>query len=62
VRRGALKSRATIGRAEGIVMERLDIGAAHAWQYLRWMSLDSTRTLADVAADIVATCTPPTDD
>lgn len=46
---------ATIGRAQGILMHRLCIGAGSALQYLRSVAVDSERSVAEVAGEIVRT-------
>ncbi|MDZ5660408.1 GAF and ANTAR domain-containing protein [Nocardioides sp. S-58] len=51
----ALLSRITIGRAEGILMERLDITADQAFDYLRRASSHANRKLIDVAEEIART-------
>lgn len=51
----ALGSRITIGRAEGVLMERLDIDADQAFDYLRRVSSQTNRKLVDIAAEIAQT-------
>ena len=51
----AMRSRITIGRAEGILMERLDMGPDQAFDYLRRASMHLNRKVIDVAADIAET-------
>lgn len=51
----ALRSRTTIGQAQGILMERLDIDAARAFDYLRRVSSHSNRKLVDVADELART-------
>ena len=51
----ALHSRNTIGQAQGILMERFDIDAHQAVDYLRRMSSNSNRKLVDIAAEIART-------
>ena len=55
----AIHNRSTIGQAQGILMERLDIDAAQAFDYLRRVSSTTNRKLADVAAEIARTRTLP---
>jgi len=51
----ALDSRLTIGRAEGILMERLQMSAEQAFDYLRRVSSHTNRKLAVIADEIVST-------
>jgi GAF domain-containing protein len=51
----ALHSRTTIGQAQGILMERLAIDSAQAFDYLRRVSSHSNRKLVDVCHEIVRT-------
>lgn len=51
----AVHNRTLIGQAQGILMERLDVDAAQAFDYLRRVSSTSNRKLADVAAEIART-------
>jgi hypothetical protein len=51
----AMQSRTVIGQAQGILMERFDLSADQAFAYLRRLSSDRERKLADVAADIART-------
>lgn len=51
----ALHNRLTIGRAEGVLMERLGLGPDQAFDYLRRVSSHTNRKLADVASEIVET-------
>lgn len=51
----AIISRLVIGRAEGILMERLAITADQAFDYLRRTSNDLNRKLVTVASDIART-------
>lgn len=53
----ALHSRLIIGQAQGIVMERLGVNAAQAFDYLRRVSSITNVKVVDVAADIVLTRT-----
>lgn len=55
----AIISRLVIGRAEGILMERLDITADQAFDYLRRISSHTNRKLVAVASDIARTRTLP---
>ena len=57
----AIISRLVIGRAEGILMERLDITADQAFDYLRRISSDTNRKLVAIASDIARTRTLPSD-
>lgn len=58
----AIISRLVIGRAEGILMERLDVSADQAFDYLRRISSQTNRKLVVVASDIARTRTLPTSD
>jgi GAF domain-containing protein len=51
----ALVSRIIIGRAEGILMERLDIDPDQAFDYLRRVSMHTQRKLVDLAEEIART-------
>ena len=51
----AIVSRLVIGRAEGILMERLDVNADQAFDYLRRISSQTNRKLVAVASDIART-------
>lgn len=51
----AMLNRITIGRAEGVLMERLDIDADQSFDYLRRVSMDTNRKLIEVADDIART-------
>ena len=51
----ALLNRITIGRAEGILMERLGIDADQSFDYLRRVSMDTNRKLVEVADEIART-------
>lgn len=51
----ALDNRNTIGQAQGILMERLGVGADQALDYLRRISSHTNRKLVDVAAEIAHT-------
>lgn len=48
-------TRLAIGQAQGILMDRLDIDADQAFDYLRRVSSHSNRKLVNVAEDIVRT-------
>lgn len=50
-----MHNRLTIGQAQGIVMERLDVTAERAFDYLRRVSSFTNRKVIDLAGDIVAT-------
>lgn len=50
-----MHNRLKIGQAQGIVMERLDVTAEQAFDYLRRVSSYSNRKVIDVACDIAAT-------
>lgn len=52
--RVAMKNRLTIGQAQGIVMERLQVTADQAFEYLRRVSSHSNRKIIDIAGDIAA--------
>ena len=51
----AVHNRTIIGQAQGILMERLDLDAAQAMEYLRRVSSTSNRKLSEVAAEIART-------
>lgn len=57
----AIISRLVIGRAEGILMERLDVTADQAFDYLRRVSSTTNRKLVAVASEIARTRTLPDD-
>ncbi|PKH40654.1 GAF domain-containing protein [Nocardioides alpinus] len=56
----ALRNRLAIGRAEGIIMERLDLTAERAFDYLRRVSSHTNRKLVAVATEIAETRQLPT--
>jgi GAF domain-containing protein len=51
----AMTSRTVVGQAEGIIMERLGIGADQAFAYLRRISQTQNRKLVTVCSEIVET-------
>jgi transcriptional regulator with GAF, ATPase, and Fis domain len=51
--RRALASRDIIGQAKGIIMERFDVGATHAFELLKRLSQSSNTPLAAVARRLV---------
>lgn len=51
----ALETRTTIGQAIGIVMERHELDADHAFSVLRRISSQDNLELRDLAAQVVAT-------
>jgi GAF domain-containing protein len=51
----AMDNRTVIGRAEGIVMERLGVTADQSFDYLRRVSSHTNRKLVDVATEIAHT-------
>ncbi|MCW2735532.1 GAF and ANTAR domain-containing protein [Nocardioides sp.] len=57
----AMLNRITIGRAEGVLMERLDIDADQSFDYLRRVSMNTNRKLVEVAHDIARTRRLPHD-
>lgn len=59
--RSALASRDIIGQAKGIIMERFDVDAGHAFELLTRLSQSSNIPLAQVAERFVATKTPTGD-
>jgi GAF domain-containing protein len=56
----ALHNRNVIGQAQGVLMERLDISAEQAFDYLRRASSTTNRKLVVVAADVARTRQLPT--
>jgi hypothetical protein len=50
----ALATRDAIGQAKGMIMERFDVDAAHAFALMKKLSQDGNIRLVDVAAQIVA--------
>lgn len=57
--RSALASRDIIGQAKGMLMERFDVDAVHAFELLKRLSQDGNIPLADVARRLVHTDHPP---
>jgi AmiR/NasT family two-component response regulator len=55
----AMHNRLMIGQAQGVLMERLDITADQAFDYLRRMSSHTNRKMVEVAAEIAGTRTLP---
>ncbi|WP_169743408.1 ANTAR domain-containing protein [Knoellia sinensis] len=53
--RAGLESRAVIGRAQGILMERHKITQEEAFDLLRTLSMNTNRKLRDLADEIVST-------
>jgi AmiR/NasT family two-component response regulator len=51
----AMRNRAMIEQAKGMLMVRLQIDESKAFDYLRSLSNQTNRKLADVAADVVRT-------
>jgi GAF domain-containing protein len=51
----AVHTRTSIGQAQGILMERLELNADQAFDFLRRLSSTSNRKLADVAEEIART-------
>jgi hypothetical protein len=51
----AIDNRTVIGRAEGILIERLGLSADQAFDYLRRVSSHTNRKLVDVASEIATT-------
>jgi GAF domain-containing protein len=51
----ALETRTLIGQAQGILMERFDLDADHAFSVLRRYSQESNRRISEIVAEIVAT-------
>ncbi|GAA5107697.1 GAF and ANTAR domain-containing protein [Alloalcanivorax gelatiniphagus] len=51
----AIDNRTVIGRAEGILMERLQMSEDQSFDYLRRVSSHTNRKLVDVAAEIAST-------
>lgn len=61
-RTAAIANRTIIGQAEGILMERYDLDAGRAFDYLRRVSMTTNRKLSLVAEDVVRTRRfPPVD-
>ena len=50
-----MHNRIVIGQAQGILMERLDITADQAFDYLRRSSMHANRKVVDIAAEIAST-------
>jgi GAF domain-containing protein len=50
-----MHNRIVIGQAQGILMERLDITADQAFDYIRRTSMNANRKVVDVATEIAAT-------
>ena len=50
-----MAGRTVIGQAQGLLMERLGLDAAQAFDYLRRVSQTSHRKLSDVADELVRT-------
>ncbi|HEY6932211.1 MAG TPA: GAF and ANTAR domain-containing protein [Marmoricola sp.] len=55
----AVDGRSVIGQAQGILMERFNIDAEHAFQVLARVSSHSNTKLRDVAAELIATRKTP---
>lgn len=51
----ALDTRTLIGQAQGILMERFDLDADHAFSVLRRYSQESNRRIGEIVKEIVAT-------
>jgi AmiR/NasT family two-component response regulator len=51
----ALHNRTIIGQAQGVLMERFDMSADQAFDYLRRISSTTNRKVAVVAAEIAST-------
>jgi GAF domain-containing protein len=51
--RSALASRDIIGQAKGMIMERFDVDAVHAFELLKRLSQDSNTPLVDIARRLV---------
>ncbi len=51
----ALETRTLIGQAQGILMERFDLDADHAFGVLRRYSQESNRRISEIVAEIVST-------
>lgn len=58
--RYALASRDIIGQAKGMIMERFNVDATHAFELLKKLSQDSNTRLIDVATELVARGPDPT--
>ena len=58
--RSALASRDMIGQAKGMIMERFNVDANRAFELLKRLSQDSNIRLTDVAAELIARGTDPT--
>ena len=58
----ALHNRTIIGQAQGVLMERFEMNADQAFDYLRRVSSNTNRKLAAVAADIARTRKLPDQD
>ncbi|MFC9328678.1 SpoIIE family protein phosphatase [Kitasatospora sp. NPDC057015] len=57
--RRAMRTRAVIEQAKGILVERLACSPDEAFQHLTRLSQDANRKLVDLAADLVGSTAPP---
>ncbi|MGW2541374.1 ANTAR domain-containing protein, partial [Kitasatospora sp. NPDC001574] len=57
--RRAMRTRAVIEQAKGILIERISCSPDAAFGHLVRLSQDSNRKLADLAADLVGSVAPP---
>ncbi|MET9618625.1 SpoIIE family protein phosphatase [Kitasatospora indigofera] len=60
--RRAMRTRAVIEQAKGILVERLACSPEQAFQHLTRLSQDANRKLVDLAADLVGSVAPPSAD
>jgi AmiR/NasT family two-component response regulator len=51
----AVESRSVIGQAQGILMERLEVDACQAFEYLRRVSSQNNSKVIDIATEIAET-------
>jgi two-component system, response regulator PdtaR len=54
-----LEARKLIDRAKGALMDTHDLSEAAAWRFLQKQAMDSRRTVADVARDVIAGALTP---
>jgi AmiR/NasT family two-component response regulator len=57
-----MESRSIVGQAQGILMQRFQIGSATAFALLRRYSMDTNTRVRDVAEYVIETRDLPADD